>query len=302
MGRWILNNFALKIGSVAIAVLLWAHVVTERWVVETVSAPIKFLNLPDDLVVTNDIETESQFQVRTKVKQSILLAYFGHPFMRVDLSDVTQGSTTLELKEDLIVLPSWRPLEIVGIIGSRKITIETDTKEERSVPVKPIFSGSPLEGNAVGGFSISPDTVPLIGGKTQLRGVKEIYTDTIDISGRHQDYRTEVELIMPGAGFSSPIEKVAVQVTFERHVSFKGIRIMLKGEEHLRISPETLEVTVSGPQALLDEIESDDIKAFVDARESGTNVTPFFNLPKGIVFKACDPPYVKVIEGRESKE
>ena len=70
----------------------------------------------------------------------------------------------------------------------------------------------------------------------------------------------------------------------------------------MRVFPESLDVTVMGPQDLLEAIGSDDIKAFVDVKEPATNITPFFNLPKGIAFRACDPPRVEVREEKEGKQ
>jgi YbbR domain-containing protein len=304
MTRWIFSNFALKVGSIFIAALLWFHVVTERWVVETITAPIKFYDLSEELVVVNDVQTEVRFQVRTKVKQLVLLTYFGNPFMRIDLSTVTHGSNTVDLAEDLIILPSWRPLEVAGIVGPKKISIETDTKVEKTVSVRPVFTGTPLEGNFVKGLQIVPDTIVLTGGKTKIRKVKEVYTDTIDITGRHEDCTLQASLFIPAGGFSSMTKTVSVHLTFERYRSkvLKDVVITLKGDEHLTVFPGSLEVTVMGPESLLADVASDDIKVFVDAKEPGTNIMPFFNLPDGVAFKSCNPPRVEVRESNESKE
>jgi YbbR domain-containing protein len=304
MTRWIFSNIALKIGSVAIALLLWFHVVTERWVVETVTAPIKYQGLAEDLVVVNEVQTEVRFQVRTKVKQLILLDYLGNPFARIDLSTVTQGSNVIDLSGEFIVLPSWRPLEVMGIVGPKSIAIETDSRAEKTVAVKPQFSGTPLEGNFIKTIRLVPDTVVLIGGQTQIRKVKEVYTDTIDVAGRHEKCSIETGIMLPEPGFTSTTEMVTVQLTFERYrlKTLSGVPITLKGNRHLVVLPGSLEVTVMGPESLLEEVASKDIKVFVDAKAPGTAVVPFFNLPDGIAFKSCDPPRVEVREGKESKE
>lgn len=304
MTRWIFSNLPLKIGSVVLAGLLWFHVVTERWVVETVTAPIKFHDLPAELVVVNDVQTEIRFQVRTKVKQLILLTHFGNPFLRIDLSTATLGNNSFELSEELIILPSWRPLEVVGIVGPKRITIETDTKAEKMVYVRPTLTGTPFEGAYVKSSLAVPDSIVLVGGTTEIRMVKEVYTDTIDISGRRDGYSVEAGLILPEGGFSTMTKTVSVQVMFERYRSktLTGVGITLKGNDQLSVFPGSLEVTVMGPESLLEMIENDDIKVFVDAQEPGVDIMPFFNLPDGIAFKSCSPPRVEVREGEESKE
>lgn len=301
MARWILSNISLKIGSIVIALLLWFHVVTERWVVETVTAPIKFQSLPADLVVVNNVREEVQFQVRTKIKQLILLNYFGNPFMRIDLSEITRGSNTVELSEDLIVLPSWRPLEVVNVVSPKKIAIEAETKDEKKVPVIPVYTGTPLEGNAMKSIEVVPDSIVLLGGESKLRGVHEASTDTIDISGRHEHYSVETGIVFPEGGYTSETEVVMAHITFERYRSktLSGIEVTLKGDGNLSVFPGSLEVTVMGPETLLNEVTSKDIRVFVDAQGPGTDIVPFFNLPDGIAFKSCNPSRVEVRERRE---
>ncbi len=304
MARWILSNISLKIGSVFIALLLWLHVVTERWVVETVSAPVKLEQLSAELVVVNDIQEEVRFQVRTKVKQLLLLNCFGNPFMRIDLSGANTGANTVELSEDLIVLPSWRPLEVVSIVGPKQISVETETRAEKMVPVKPVYKGTPLEGNFMRRIEVIPDSIELVGGVSKLRGVREVLTDTIDITGRHDRYSIEIGIILPGSGYMSETKVVTATIRFERYrlKTFSGIAATLKGEGNLTVFPESLEVTVMGPETLLDKVTSADIKVFIDARAPGTNIVPFFNLPDGIAFKSCNPSRVEVRERGESKE
>lgn len=296
MAKWILGNIPLKIGSVIIAILLWFHVISERWVFETVNAPVRFQNLSENLVIVDIADREVTFLIETKVKQLILLNLFGHPFMKVDLSNVVQGKNNIELSKNLISLPSWRPLDITGKISPEQLTIEIEEKDEKKVPVKVIIKGTPQGGRFVKKITVEPDSIILIGGKKRLKKMKEIETDTVDISKKEKDFDVTEQLIIPDGGFSSRTDKVSVNILFERYVTktVTGVKIVLKGIGDYDVYPETIDVIVEGADTLLGNLSSNDIKAYVDIKGNKKNVVPYFNLPEGIVFKSCEPQRVEV--------
>ncbi|TET19238.1 MAG: hypothetical protein E3J78_05490 [Candidatus Cloacimonadota bacterium] len=296
MFKWLFNNISIKIGSIVIAALLWFHVASEQSVLETINAPLVFHNVPEKLIVVNEVEDEVRFQIRTKVKQLILLMIFGKPLMKVSLLDATVGKNTVKLSKDWIVLPSWRPLEITMLISPQQIELELEERAEKKVSVKSVLKGSPTEGVFVKQVTLEPDSIVLISGKKRMRKIKEIQTDTIDITNLQKDFSVEKRLRMPETGYSSATEVVTVNVYFERFVTktLTGVKITLKGEGNYEIIPELLEVTVQGPESLLKNLAAVDIKAYVEAKKVGGNIIPFFNLPEGCAFKTCNPQRVEV--------
>ncbi len=296
MFKWLFNNISIKIGSIVIAALLWFHVVSEQSILETISAPLVFHNVPGNLIVVNEVEDEVRFQIKTKVKQLILLMIFGKPLMKVNLLDATVGKNTVKLSEDWIVLPSWRPLEITMLISPQQIVLELEERADKKVSVKVALKGSPVEGVFVKQITLEPDSIVLVGGKKRIKKIKEVQTDSIDITNLQKDFSVVKRLRMLETGYSSATEQVTVNVYFERFVAktLTGVKITLKGEGNYEIIPKLLEVTVQGPESLLENLAADDIKAYVEAKKAGGNIIPFFNLPEGCVFKTCNPQRVEV--------
>ncbi len=294
--KWIFNNVGLKIGAFIIAILLWFHVVTERVVYETIKAPIIYHNLSDSLVIVNTSSEEVSFQIKTKVKQLILLNVFGHPFSRIDLSSMKGGKNEIKPSLDWLILPSWRPLDVIGVISPQELSIETEKKGNKKVSIKPLVIGSPSEGYFVRRITLEPDSVMLTGGKKSLRKVSEVITDTVDISRRSKGFELDVSLIVPGKSFSGNIGKVKLSILFDKYAkkTLNGVYIIIKSDKIVKVYPESLTVTVSGPQELLDDISASDIKAFVDIKGYQIQATPFFNLPKGIALETCEPQKVEV--------
>lgn len=296
MTKWMLNNIPLKIGSVIIAMLLWFHVVTERVVYETVEAPFRFQNLPKNLVIVEASSNGVTFQIKTKIKQLILLNLFGHPFVKVDLSNAVRGKNKIKLSKDWIFLPSWRPLDITGLVSPKQLMIQTEKKDAKKVLVRVALKGKPREESYVKEITVEPDSIIIIGGKKRLRKIREIFTDTVDVSRKDKGFTIDSPLIMPEGGFSSQTDRVKVNIQFERYATkvLSGVRIILKGDENCEVYPATIDVTVRGPENLLSSLGASDIKAYIDVKGPQKNISPYFNLPEGIVFESSKPQKVDV--------
>ncbi|MGI6513137.1 MAG: YbbR-like domain-containing protein [Syntrophomonadales bacterium] len=67
------------------------------------------------------------------------------------------------------------------------------------VAVSPSLTGNPPEGFVVGETATVPSKVTLIGSEQDLAGIESVKTKPVDISGRNQSFRQEVELAaIPG--------------------------------------------------------------------------------------------------------
>jgi len=296
MVRWIFNNIPLKIISIILALLLWFHVVTERRVEETIEAPVLFSNLPANLIIVKGTDVKVNFRVVTKVKQLILLEFFGHPFMNVDLSNVVLGENTIASSVESIALPSWRPLDITGIIVPKDFTIVTEEKVHKKVVVNVVMNEKPQEGIFIKNVVAEPESIILIGGDKKLKNVNEVLTDTVNISGKKDDFTIEKQIIIPDGSFSTKTDKIKVSIIF-KHFSTKrlmGVKLIIKGDENYELFPKLIDVDVSGPENLIRDLSPSDIKAYVDSKGSERFVTPYFNLPEGIVFKSSNPSTVEI--------
>lgn len=296
MSNWILNNIFLKIGAILAAVLLWFHVITEREAFETIDVPIKFESLSDSLIIVEISDSSSTFQLETKIKQLILLNLFGRPYMSVDLNNIKKGENRIELSKEWIILPSWRPLKVDRIVVPREIEVKTEIKDRKKVPVKTVIEGSPEEGCFVKTIEVDPDSIELIGGEKSLETIKEVSIEPVNIAGKSGNFLAMKNIIVPAGGFQTLQKEVKVNVVFEKFVTrtFSDVEIILKTEANYSVVPASIDVTVAGPENLLKDIDSSDIKAYVDFKDEKEKVIPYFNLPDGIVFKTCKPRRVEI--------
>jgi len=155
----------------------------------------------------------------------------------------------------------------------------------KEVSVKAKLVGQPGPGYWISSISVDPATVTLVGGPAVLQNVSGfIDTFDVDIFGATQDVIKRVPLDLP-PGSSVVVDEdqnpetdrsVLVTVgisaltggrTMQVGVTAQGVNQVLSAE----ISPETVEVILSGPLPVLQQLNKDDITVIVD----------LFGLPPG---------------------
>ena len=75
MRIWMIDNLAIKIGALLIALFLWFHAVTEKEYEVKRQVPIQITAIPEDLVLAKPSPTEAVIRLRGKGKQ-LIIPYF----------------------------------------------------------------------------------------------------------------------------------------------------------------------------------------------------------------------------------
>lgn len=179
--KYVFNNLALKLFSLAGAFLLWFAIAREPVdeVAHTVS--IEFTRVPADLAITSENVPSVQIWIRgpqrlvRQVNASDL-----HP--TVNLADVRigYGERTFELAGGAIHAP--RGVEIVQVIPSQ-IHLSFDRRIAREVPVHPRVSGEPESGFEIAQILADPQLANITGPQKRAQQVEEILTDPVDATG-----------------------------------------------------------------------------------------------------------------------
>lgn len=102
--KWIFGNWALKLLSLGIAILLWAAYTAEPMAEIGYQVPIEFHNLPPDLEISGDVPAQAYVRVRGR---SMLLRRLtpADLAIRVDLAGKTSGETAVQISPDQIAPP-----------------------------------------------------------------------------------------------------------------------------------------------------------------------------------------------------
>ena len=142
----------------------------------------------------------------------------------------------------------------------------------RNVVVKVVVAGSVAPGYRVTNISVYPATVTVFSSDPRLVDSLPGYVETtsVDLTTARDDIDIRVPLVLPTGVSVVGDQLVEVQVgvaTIEGSLTFEGMRITIIGLENglqAQISPEVVDVIVSGPLPELEKLTPLDIQIILD--------------------------------------
>lgn len=256
--RALTQEVPFKVLSLLFALLIWAWVQTQQIVSQRTRAEVKW-SIPEDQAWVDPVPKSlvvtikgPQGLVRNVKKRTLRYD--------VDLSDSETGVTSVDFSERALKgMPEG--VEVVQI-SPPGIDVELDQRMERTVRVTPATIGDVAQGYRLVGISVNPSTVRIAGPRSLVRGIAEISTDVIDLTG----FTGEKELALPLASkwrTVRPVEKQSLMatVTVEPIIAektFNDVPVMARADGW-KTSPATALVTLSGPAVVMRELTSDRI-------------------------------------------
>lgn len=171
------------------------------------------------------------------------------------------------------------------------------------VPIVPTIVGTPRAPLTVTGITTNPATVTLTGSGALLKDVHSVTTASVDVGRASRDLARRAALVLP-PGVSAPVREVTVVVRIGRTLLstiLRAVPVRVVGVPAgavSRVSPDTVEVQVEGPQDLLAHLTVQAVTIEVDAagqRPGEHRLTPRAVLPRGIHLLAIRPANIVVI-------
>ena len=266
-----LRNLGLKLTSIFLAFLLWTQIEGQQRVVRTVPVLLEFVNMPTGLEIVNDYMREVNVRLSrplsARMDERQLAAV-------IDLRDCLPGRNILPVTEGSIRNLS-SGVEIEGIEQNR-IRLDMERTRRKTVKIEPIIVGQPAAGFELGGTRVNPSEVLVSGPEARLELVTEADTQPIDIGGKTESFSQNVYLDLedPRLRFESA-DSVDVFVLVEeerRDMTMKLPVQVLPKAVQVRISPSSIEATISVPISFDGEIDSKDFYAVVTI-EDGVDMT-----------------------------
>jgi YbbR domain-containing protein len=214
--KWITENFWWKITALAIAAVIWALVSSEPELATFATVPLEYKNLPDDLEIASDTVTAVSLELRGPSGELRNLGQSGgiHPAVILDMSDVEAGDRTFPIGDGNVRLA--RGVHLVRAVPS-EVRFHFDRRATRQVEVVPRFSGEGANGYQLGGFTVEPKELTVIGPADRVGRITSVVTDPVDISNvvGSSEFRVNAFIDDPYVRFTgSP--QVTVSVTMKK--------------------------------------------------------------------------------------
>jgi hypothetical protein len=195
----LLHNLGLKLASLVLALLLYAHVLTEEQRESRVVMPVVLTGLSDTLALVGRPPSRVTVNVRGKWKDLIRLGLTGRQ-LSVDLAGAGTGRYQRSLSVDdvrKLAIPAElsKLVEVTEVIEPRTIDVGIEPKRAKTVAVKARIVGRPPPGYAASGpAQVEPDTAWVSGPASVVSGVDTLFTLPVDIAGERERIHRQVPL------------------------------------------------------------------------------------------------------------
>ena len=178
MKNLLTRNLGWKLLSLVIAIVLWISVAREPEVTPSLSAPVDFRNLRDDLDISGTLPDSVRLEVRGpsgRLTRDALSAVA----VVLDLSDAQPGDRTYSIRGRNLNLPT-------GVVFYRaspsQLTLHFDQLAIKEEPVQAVYHNMP-PGYRVASQEMSVAAVRIRGSRERVGAIEAVRTDPMDLSG-----------------------------------------------------------------------------------------------------------------------
>jgi len=177
MLSFINENWKMKALALGCALLLWFYVMGERRLELAYSVPIELKNVPQGMVVTNDLP--KNIDIRLSGPRALLSDLTQKDVrISIDLVGLKPGVTTFSRLDDHLRLPGGIQ---VTRISPAFVDVKLEQIIDKVVPLRPRLVGQLPVGFRLVALEIEPERVVVQGAAGEIAGVNEVITERIDL-------------------------------------------------------------------------------------------------------------------------
>lgn len=257
--RVFIEDWNLKLLSLAITLVLWFIVTGQNTPVNThASVQLKFIR-PDSLDISNDppksvdvLLAGSKYRLDELNKTALVAT--------IDISDHRAGERVLRLADRAhLELPQG---VTVDAFQPSAISIRLEPIVQRQLAVHAKFEGKLADGYELYGFHSNKDRVTVVGPESNVNALEWAKTETISIAGRREPFTASnvaIDISDPKIDLPDPVVTIEVEIGPRRiEKMFSDVPVIT--ESGGAAQPATATIVVYGPPNLLNSLTAGDIK------------------------------------------
>jgi|SRR5688572_7166968 len=215
------GNLGLKIASLVLALLLYAHVVTEQPRDSVIQVPLTLTGLPESLAVIGRPPERVGVRIRGRWKDLIRLGLTS-PYLPVDLAHAAPGRYRATITAEDIAGKALPPelsklVAVTEVLQPRTVDLVIEPRRERRVRVVPRLTGTPAAGYQVAGpIVVEPESVQVAGPRSLVASIDSLRTLPIDITGEREKIQRQIDVDLGPISLSVEPRRCQVTVRFAR--------------------------------------------------------------------------------------
>jgi YbbR domain-containing protein len=193
------GNLGLKLASVFLAVLLYAHVVTDQPREQVIQIPVTITGLPDTLAFLGEPPERIGVKIRGAWKDLIRLGLTS-PYLAIDLAAAAPGpfSATVSIEDvtERALPPELsKVVTVTEVLDPRTVSLTIERKASKRVWVRPRVTGTPPHGYRLQAPATAfPESVTVEGPASALRSLDSLDTLPVDIAQERERIQRQVEI------------------------------------------------------------------------------------------------------------
>jgi YbbR domain-containing protein len=214
MISFLTGNIGWKLLALAMAIALWIAVAREPEVATSLSVPIEFKNIPEDLDIGYNVPERVRLELRGPSGR-LSRDNLTDVAVILDLSDANAGERTYNIHPSNINLPAG--VNFYRAVPSQ-ITLRFDRMVTREVEiVLPPFSKGPPEGYRVRAYTLEPSKTKVRGPAQRVKAIDHVTVDPVDLGGvvSRREFHTHINIGDPQVRLEVPSD-VTLRVTLEK--------------------------------------------------------------------------------------
>jgi YbbR domain-containing protein len=213
MKQFFTHNIGWKLLSLLIAVTLWIAVAREPELATSMSVPVEFKNLPEDLDIGANVPERVHLEIRGPSGR-LSRDNLSDVALILDLADAHPGERTYTTHPFNFNLPSG--VTFYRTVPSQ-ITLTFDHLTSENVKILPRYSKPPQAGYSVRAYTLQPENIRIRGPQERVKRIDRVWTDPVDLSGvvSAAEFHTHVNLGDAQVRLDAP-NAITLKVTLER--------------------------------------------------------------------------------------
>ena len=282
------------------ALLLWFHVATEKVYEYAKSFPVKISNIPENLILAQEVPEEVQVKIRGKGKELLKLLLMEKKNLRIDIGDFRIGENNYSFKSEDIPIPERLGVKVVEILSSDSIKIKLDRLMEKKSPVRSQITILPKEGYLqIGEVSLDSHEVVISGPRRLVRKIKSIQTEKKVLEDVAEPIFDQIGLTLPeGYNLKLSFKEVNFSADIQKAIGkeIPGVpveTINLPRGRKVKVQPDSINVVVFGGENVVNQLTKDQIKVTIDCgrveKNKETKLQPFVKLPPIVSLVRTEP-------------
>jgi YbbR domain-containing protein len=209
----LLDNWAMKLLSLALSLTLWFYVTSTGKTELTMTVPIELRNIPPGMTVVGDVSgsLEARIQGQERVLRESTAAK--KIVARLDLSVAREGENSIPVSPDDIKRPGGTT---VTHLSQYDVKVKLERLVRRTLRVRPVLRGTPAAGFRLAGTSVSPGKVVIEGPASVMQALEKLETMPIDIQQARESLTVEPRIDYQGKPVKLLEKNIAVHVNIKR--------------------------------------------------------------------------------------